>query len=54
MPEWLTEDGDVWRLAVALAVGLLIGGERERRKSTAGTAGIRTFALVSLLGGSPA
>lgn len=42
------------RLAIALGIGLLIGAERERRKgegpSRAG-AGIRTFAVVALLGG---
>lgn len=40
-------------LAVALGIGLLIGLERERRKGTGagrGPAGIRTHALVSLLG----
>lgn len=40
-------------LAVALGIGLLIGLERERRKGTGagrGPAGIRTYALVSLLG----
>ena len=43
-----------WRLLVALAIGLFIGTERERRKgegATRGAAGLRTFALVSLLGG---
>jgi uncharacterized membrane protein (DUF4010 family) len=42
------------RLAIALAVGLIIGAERERRKSEGPTripAGVRTFALVGLLGG---
>lgn len=42
------------RLTVALGIGLVIGAERERRKgdgpSRAG-AGIRTFAMVALLGG---
>lgn len=40
-------------LAVALGIGLLIGVEREKRKGTGadrGPAGIRSFALVSLLG----
>jgi len=40
-------------LAVALGVGLLIGAERERRKGRGDTrapAGIRTFAIVALLG----
>jgi uncharacterized membrane protein (DUF4010 family) len=43
-----------WPLAVALAIGLLIGLERERRKgdgSTRSAAGLRTFGLVGLLGG---
>jgi uncharacterized membrane protein (DUF4010 family) len=47
-------DSDAWRLAVALGIGLLLGLERERRKGTdpsRAPAGIRTFALVSLLGG---
>ena len=42
------------RLAGALAIGLLIGAERERRKGEGplrSPAGIRTFALASLLGG---
>ena len=39
-------------LAVALGIGLLIGAERERRKGGDGdaVAGIRTFAVVALLG----
>jgi uncharacterized membrane protein (DUF4010 family) len=41
-------------LVVALAVGMLIGVGRERRKGTGGApsdaAGVRTFALVSLIG----
>ncbi len=42
------------RLAVALGIGLLIGAERERRKGVGpnrAAAGIRTFALASLIGG---
>jgi uncharacterized membrane protein (DUF4010 family) len=43
------------RLAVALAIGLVIGAERgfEQREAPPGsrTAGVRTFALTSLLGG---
>jgi uncharacterized membrane protein (DUF4010 family) len=42
------------RLALALAVGLLIGTERERRRaaqSYGGFAGLRTFGLVGFLGG---
>lgn len=49
---WLS--GAEWPLAVALAIGLLIGLERERRKgdgSTRSAAGLRTFGLVGLLGG---
>jgi uncharacterized membrane protein (DUF4010 family) len=43
-----------FRLASALAIGLLMGAERERRKGEGpqrSAAGIRTFALVSLMGG---
>jgi uncharacterized membrane protein (DUF4010 family) len=40
------------RFAVALAIGVLIGLERERSKpATGGFAGVRTFALISLAGG---
>lgn len=42
------------RLGVALGVGLLVGTDRERRmvaRGRRGAAGIRTFALVGLLGG---
>jgi uncharacterized membrane protein (DUF4010 family) len=49
---WL--NGTAAHLAVALAIGLLIGAERERRKGRGrhrGAAGIRTFALVALSGG---
>ncbi len=44
-----------WPLLVALAIGLLIGLERERRKgdgNTRSAAGLRTFGLVGLLGGA--
>jgi uncharacterized membrane protein (DUF4010 family) len=44
----------LFRLASALAIGLLMGAERERRKGEGpqrSAAGIRTFALASLLGG---
>ncbi len=47
-------DSPIFRLASALALGLLIGAERERRKGEGhlrSAAGIRTFALASLLGG---
>jgi uncharacterized membrane protein (DUF4010 family) len=40
-------------MAIALGIGLLIGAERERRKGDGtgrSAAGIRTFALVSLIG----
>lgn len=46
--------GGQWHLAVALGIGLLLGLERERRKGVGPgreAAGIRTFALVALLGG---
>lgn len=42
-----------FRLTLALGIGLLIGAERERRKGEGparSAAGIRTFAVVSLLG----
>ena len=45
---------DAIRLAIALGIGLLVGVERERRmaeRGRRGTAGVRTFALVALLGG---
>lgn len=45
------------RLLVALCIGLLIGTERERRKGegpTRAAAGLRTFTLLSLLGGMTA
>jgi len=44
----------VWGLLTALAIGALIGIERERRKgdgASRGPAGLRTFALIGLLGG---
>ena len=47
-------DPDPARLAVALGIGLLLGVERERRKGTGrgrAPAGVRTFALVALIGG---
>ena len=43
-----------WRLGVALGIGLLLGLERERRKGegpSRAPAGLRTFALVALMGG---
>ena len=46
-----------WSLLAALAIGLLIGAERERRKRETDShrpAGVRTFALVALLGGASA
>jgi len=45
---------DVGHLAVALGIGLLLGVERERHKGRGAgrrEAGVRTFALVGLLGG---
>jgi uncharacterized membrane protein (DUF4010 family) len=45
---------ELWRLGVALAIGLVVGGEREQRKGAGpgrAAAGIRTFALAGLLGG---
>jgi uncharacterized membrane protein (DUF4010 family) len=48
-----TAQGGAWPLAAAAGIGLLMGVERERRKVQSahkGTAGIRTFTLVALLG----
>lgn len=53
---WLFESLE-GRLLIALAIGLLIGAERERRKGTGADrkpAGLRTFALVALAGGASA
>jgi uncharacterized membrane protein (DUF4010 family) len=48
-------DGLIWRLALALAIGLLVGLERgwRERDEPAGsrTAGIRTYGISGLLGG---
>lgn len=47
------EEQLIIRLAAALAVGLLIGVERERRKGQGarrGAAGVRTFTLIALAG----
>src|SRR5690349_7759004 len=44
----------MWRLSSAVAIGFLIGAERERRKGEGpqrSAAGIRTFTLASLAGG---
>jgi uncharacterized membrane protein (DUF4010 family) len=38
------------RFAVALALGMLLGLERERAKGQEGGAGVRTFALIALAG----
>ncbi len=46
-----------WHLMVALSIGLLIGVERERRKGDGAKRapeGLRTFALIALLGGMSA
>jgi uncharacterized membrane protein (DUF4010 family) len=45
--------GQGWGLAVAVGIGILLGAERERHKGRGpgrGSAGVRTFALASLLG----
>ncbi len=50
----LTTESPAFRLAAALAIGLLMGAERERRKGEGprrSPAGIRTFAVAALLGG---
>ncbi len=46
-------DTPAGRLALALAIGLIIGTDRERhnRRHHEGSAGLRTFALTALLGG---
>jgi uncharacterized membrane protein (DUF4010 family) len=47
-------DQPVWHLVVAVGAGLVMGVERERRKGAGPrrqAAGLRTFALTSLLGG---
>ena len=42
---------EAWQaLAIAAAIGLLIGAERERAKGAQSIAGIRTFALAAVLG----
>ena len=54
IPHMPTTDGPAFRLATALAIGLLMGAERERRKGEGpqrSPAGIRTFAVAALLGG---
>lgn len=53
----LANDLSWLNLVVALGIGLLIGAERERRKGSGparAPAGIRTFALVALLGAASA
>ncbi|HYW56666.1 MAG TPA: DUF4010 domain-containing protein [Polaromonas sp.] len=49
----LPDSSSLLGLSVALGIGLLVGAERERRKGsgpTRGAAGIRTFAVSSVLG----
>ena len=42
---------ELWQsLGVALAIGLLVGAERERSKPQGGSPGIRTMALIALVG----
>ena len=42
---------ELWEsMGVALAIGLLIGAERERAKPGGGSPGVRTFALIAVLG----
>ena len=49
----LIEASSAWRLCAAAAIGLLIGIERERQKNAGhpSDAGLRTFTLLSFLGG---
>jgi uncharacterized membrane protein (DUF4010 family) len=42
---------ELWQsMGVALAIGLLIGAERERAKPSGGNPGVRDFALIAVLG----
>lgn len=42
---------DAWSaVAVALAIGLLVGAERESSKHEVGSPGVRTFALAAVIG----
>jgi uncharacterized membrane protein (DUF4010 family) len=53
LPETSAESAALLGLCVALGIGLLVGAERERRKgagASRGAAGVRTFAISSLLG----
>lgn len=44
-------DLELWQtMGVALAIGLLIGAERERSKQGGGSPGLRTFVLLALVG----
>jgi uncharacterized membrane protein (DUF4010 family) len=50
----LATASDLWRLAVALVIGLVMGAEREQRKGAGparSAAGVRTFAAAAILGG---
>lgn len=54
VPEGLDSQTLAWRLAVSVAIGLLVGIDRERRKGEGpgrDEAGVRTFAVVGGLGG---
>jgi uncharacterized membrane protein (DUF4010 family) len=46
----MEDPGLALRFAVAIALGMLIGLERERTKGQEGGAGVRTFALIALTG----
>jgi uncharacterized membrane protein (DUF4010 family) len=46
----MEDPGLALRFAVAIALGALIGLERERTKGQEGGAGVRTFALIALTG----
>lgn len=46
----MDDPGLALRFAVAIALGMLIGLERERTKGQEGGAGVRTFALIALTG----
>jgi len=50
-PATLDPLGIALRFAAALALGVLLGLERERAKTEASFAGVRTFGLLALVGG---
>jgi len=53
---WTDEAALFYRFAVALGIGMVIGFERERRRQTGAEmfAGVRTFAILALVGATSA